>query len=79
MHDRKENLAPKGEELSDGLSVPVPPCAVVTTVRTFVGQRMSTRNDLRHWRNFSPTQAAAANHEIAQAIQQAVINIVIND
>jgi len=34
---------------------------------------------LRHWRDFAATKAAAAYHKIAQAIQQAVVNVVFRD
>jgi hypothetical protein len=40
---------------------------------------MPIRNDLWHWRYLSTTQAATAYHQIAQAIQQPIVNIVSGD
>ena len=45
-------------------------------VCALISQYMAIRDYLRHWCDFSFPQATAANHEIAQAIQQAIVNIV---
>jgi len=49
------------------------------TIRALVRQSVTIRNHLWDWRDFSLPQAAAADHQITQAIQQTVINIVFRD
>ncbi len=51
--------------------------ALVTTRRTLVRQRMVLRYELRYRRNDAVAQTTAADNQIAQAIQQPVVNFVL--
>jgi len=48
----------------------------MSTIRAFIRQYVTIRDDLRNWSYFPLAQATAANHEVAQAIQQAIVNVV---
>ena len=50
-----------------------------SAVRAFVGQGMTTRDYLRHGRDGAAAQAATADYEVAQLVQQAIANIVFCD
>jgi hypothetical protein len=46
---------------------------------TLVRQGMATRYDLRNRRNSAVSQAATANHEVAQLVEQSVADVVFRD
>ncbi len=51
-------------------------CVFVAAVWALVGQSMAVGNHLWHRRDQPAAKATTADHKIAQAIQQAVVNVV---
>lgn len=76
MHGESVRLHGQRKELPGGTTTIYRTAAFVAAVCADIGQCTALHNNLWYRRDFSATKTAAADHEIAQAIQQAVINIV---